>query len=104
MDMINGMLKEDLEYELLVEQRYVDAIRELPRGSMQKKRIYGNEYFYLKYREGSKVKTDYLGVLSDEQIEEIQGKISKRKQFENLLKEARKAIKYLRKVLNVKTG
>ena len=104
MDMIKSVLEEQLEYALESERRYKKAVNELPRGSLSKKKINDNYYYYLVYRDGKKVKSEYLGKLFDEEIEEYQKKIKKRRMYKDILKNLSKEIKYLKKVLNVQAA
>lgn len=102
MDMVQSVLQEQLEYALESERRYKEAIEELPRGSLSKKKINDHYYYYLVYRDGGKVKSEYLGKLFDEEIEEYRKKIEKRRLYQEILKNLSDEIKYLKKVLNVK--
>jgi len=102
MDMIKGVLKEQLGYALESEKHYKEAIKELPRGSLSEKKRNGKLYYYLAYREGRKMKFEYLGKLFDEEIEEYQNKIDKRRLYKKILMGLKKEIKFLRKALNEK--
>ena len=102
MDMIKGVLQEQLEYALEAEQQYSEAIKELPRGSLSEKKRNGRSYYYLAYRKDGKMKFDYLGRLYDEEVEDYKEKIEKRRLYNKKLKNLNKEIKYLKKVLNVK--
>lgn len=102
MDMIKGVLQEQLEYALEAKRRYNENIKELPYGSLSEKERNGKLYYYLAYRKDGKMKFDYLGKLFDEEIEEYNEKIEKRRLYKNILKNLNKEIKYLKKVLNVK--
>lgn len=102
MDVIKGVLKEQLEYALESEKHYTEAIKKFPVGSLSRKVINGSIYYYLIYREGKQVKTEYIGRLFDEEIEEYQDKINKRRLYEKILRGLRKEIRFLRRVLNAK--
>ncbi|MCD4784103.1 MAG: hypothetical protein K8T10_09805 [Candidatus Eremiobacteraeota bacterium] len=102
MDLIKSVLQEELESSLETQKYYQKEISKLPRGSLSKKKTGGKAYYYLSYKEGSKVKTDYLGKLSDEKIKDYQDRINKRRHYQSQLRKVTKKIKYLRKVLNVK--
>lgn len=47
--------KERIDYML---NKYLQRLKELPKGSITVKKIGINTYYYLKYREGNKVFTD----------------------------------------------
>ncbi len=99
--MVKGVLREELEHAKRAKQRYEEGLDELPRGSLQKKKINDKAYYYIAYRNGNKVKFDYLGKLSDADIKSYREKIEKRKRYKKLIKDLDKEIKYLGRVLNV---
>jgi len=102
MDLIKSVLQEELESSLEIQKYYQKEISKLPKGSLSKKKADNRVYYYLAYREGSKVKTDYLGNLSDKEIKDYQDKINKRRHYQSQLRKVNKKIKYLRRILNVK--
>ena len=59
-----SVLEEVLLEEYDRSMRIINAIKAeqqtLPRGSVQKKLIGGKEYYYLQYRDGSKVRSNYI--------------------------------------------
>jgi hypothetical protein len=104
MDMVKGVLREELEDSMETQDFYRKALENLPKGNVARKNIRGQAYYYLEYREGSKVKTDYLGRLPDdkEKIEDFQKKIAERKRYKKSLMEVNQKIEYLQKALNVR--
>lgn len=102
MNSIQDVLREELEYELKMLEQYRRVVDDLPRGSLWKKIVNSRVYYYLAYREGRKVKFDYIGKLSDENLKAMREKIGKRKRYKILIKDLNKEIKYLKKLLNVK--
>lgn len=100
MDMMLDVVQEELENSIRIQDRYKKAISRLPRGSLSKKKIDGNEYYYLAYWESSGgVRTRYLGKLSEAQVQKYQEKIRKRREYKRLLKRAQEQIKFYQKVL-----
>jgi hypothetical protein len=99
MDMVKDVLEDSLRHAFDVLEAYRKKIDSLPKGGIYAKTINGNVYYYLSHREGKKVKTDYLGKLSDEEIKEIREKIEKRKRYEKMLKDVEAEIKFLHKAL-----
>ena len=57
---IDTILKEKARIEYML-NRYRKIIEELPKGSLNESNKNGQKYYYLKYREGKKVITKYLG-------------------------------------------
>ena len=80
-----------LKYSL----RLKKEISKLPKGSIKKRKIGNNYYFYLQYRDGKKVIQKYLG---KQEPEGIIKKINKRKAFEKQLKKISEALKLLTKI------
>jgi len=84
MPYILGVLQE--EYERLTRQRkiYSDILKDLPRvgGSIVKKEISHNIYYYFAYREGKQVKTDYI---KKENLEEFKEKLKERDRVKKVI-------------------
>lgn len=99
MDMIQDVLDHEYHHSLDVLDLYRKRLDSLPKGRMYPKKINGKIYYYLAYRDGKKVKTDYLGKLSDEEIKAMQEKIDQRKRFEERIKEVERRKQFLQKVL-----
>ena len=99
---IKDMLNEELENSLRIKQEYEQVLAKLPRGSLVRKLISGRPYFYLAHREGKKVKFDYLGKLSDEEVSHYDNAKQSRARYREHLRELNKQIQFLRKVLREK--
>jgi len=102
MDVIKDMLRDSLRHDMESLELYQKRIDSIPKGVVSSKKINGKSYYYLSYREGNKVKTDYLGKLTEQEVKEYQEKIEKRKRYQKMLKKLQKEIKFLRKVLGIK--
>ena len=65
---------------------YKKEIDTLPKGTITKKKVGNNEYYYLKYRSGVKTITDYIGkdIIKVEGIKQL---LAKRKHDELMLSE-----------------
>ena len=82
---IFGMLQEEKQRNLEMQEAYKKEIQALRKGSIMMKRVSGHSYYYLRYRQGNKVKNDYIG--KDENVvEEIKREIEKRKYLQGVLK------------------
>jgi hypothetical protein len=99
MDMVKGVLREQLEYAIYVQDEFEKSMEGFPKGSIVKKE---GGYCYLAYREGGKVKFEYIGKLSDEELKIYQEKIEKRRRYKKLLRDNKEQIKFLRRALKVK--
>jgi hypothetical protein len=104
MNIFSNMLKEELENSLKIKERFLSELNEVPVGSLNIKNIKGHPYYYLNIREGDKVKSQYLGKLSKAQIKEYKDLENKRKKYRQSIKELNQQIKYLRRVLNVRSA
>jgi len=82
---IFGMLQEEKQRNLELQKTYKKEIESLRKGSITVKNISGKNYYYLKYRQGGKVKNEYIG--KDESVAgEIRQEIEKRKYLHGVLK------------------
>ena len=99
---IKDILREELQNSLQIKQDYERALAALPRGALVRKVIGGRPYFYLAHREGNKVKFDYLGKLSDEDVRRYEEAKQSRARYRKRLSEVNKQIRFLRKVLRAK--
>ena len=95
---IYGMLKEEKQRNLELQEAYAKEIKLLPKGSLVAKRRNGRTYYYLRYREKDKVKTDYVGK-DDSSVEDIRRGIAKRKQLEIVARRLRTEYKQICKIV-----
>lgn len=98
MAIIKNVLEEELERLEKMQKVYEEKITSLPKGVIRIKLIQNKCYPYLMFREGSKVKTKYLK-LKEEEIQELREKIEQRKKHEQTLKEIKKDIELIKKVI-----
>jgi len=102
MGVIKGVLKEELENSLRMKKEYEKALRQLPEGCLDEKKIRGHKYYYLVKRVGSKVKYIYKGKISNEEVDKYNEAKKLRAKYRKLLSQVKKQIKYLRGVLRGK--
>jgi len=104
-DIVKGVLEEELRSSIHKRERYLSLIHSLPKGKLSKRKIGRRDYLYLLHREGSRVKNDYVGIpdRDRDKIEKLSGEINQRKSYEKALRDLNKKIKYLEKLLNVKS-
>jgi len=93
---IKSVLREELENSLRMKERYEEELAGLPRGSLVKRIIKGNQYYYLVYREDGKVRSDYKGKSSPEEIAEYNAAKRKRAQYRKQLSKVKKQIRFLK--------
>jgi len=95
---IYGMLHEEKQRNLAMQETYKQEIQSLPKGTIIIKNVSGNDYYYLKYRQGEKTKTDYLGK-DIKAVESVKREIEKRKNLQDVLKRLRVEYKQICKVV-----
>ena len=98
MSVIQGVLLEEKERNLMMQNQYMQEISALPKGSIVKKSKKSGDYYYLSYRDGKKVISDYLGK-DGERVREIQRSIEKRKHLEGLIKNLKSELKLIERVV-----
>lgn len=100
---IKELLKEELGNSLRMERDYRRALAKLPRGSVVKKIIRGRAYYYLAYREKSRVRFLYKGrKMEEREIAKYRDAKRFRAQYRKLLSNVRKQIIFLKKALRAK--
>jgi len=98
MSVIEGVLREERERNLMMQNQYLQEISTLPKGSVVKKSKKSGDYFYLTYRKGNKVVSEYLGK-DTKKVQEVQQNIDKRKYLERLVKNLKGKLKLIAKVV-----
>ena len=97
---IKGVLKEELENSIRMQEKYEEELAKLPVGSLIKKKIKGHEYYYIVMRENGKVKFVYKGKkVSEALVEEYARAKELRAKYRKLLSQLKKQIKFLRGAL-----
>ena len=102
MGVIKGVLKEELGNSLQMKKNYERELAKLSQGSLIKKKINANEYYYLVVREKGKVRFIYKGKLSDREIKKYKEAKEYRAKYRKLLSQVKKQIKFLRSALRGK--
>lgn len=101
MAILKGILKDSLDYYLDLDRRLRARLKELSPGSVLKRRIGRQDYFYLNYRNGSRVVSRYLGRKEPKQIEK---EIKERRLIKQQLKEVEENLSMLRRLEKRKRG
>lgn len=98
MNVIYAMLEEEKKRNIKMQKAYIFELIELPKGTICEKTIGKKVYYYLKYRQGKKIISKYVGKDLKE-VSIIKDKILKRKYLENVIRELRAEYKTLCKVV-----
>lgn len=104
MSVLRGILKEEKLRLKSLSRMYVSELKKLPRGSISLKRIRNGEYAYLAYRKQGRVRFDYLGAASSEQVHKMHEKVKERRKLEELLKRAMGNLKEVEGMLRVRAA
>ena len=91
---IDTIIKEKTRIEYMLE-RYRKIIDELPKGTLSESNKNGQKYYYIKYREGKKVITKYIG----KDAGEMPALIEKRKHTEAMIKSLEEELRIANKAL-----
>ena len=95
MAILKGILKESLDYYRDLDRRYRARLKELPSGSVLKRRIGRKDYYYLIYRNGRRVISRYLGKEEPIQMEKD---IKERRLIKQQMKEVRENLLMLGRI------
>lgn len=85
--------KKRIEYMLT---RYQEEYDHLPKGSISEKKAGTRTYYYLKYRDGKKVVSEYI---NKSRIDEIRTQLEKRKHIEVMIKSLQEELAIANRVL-----
>lgn len=84
MSILENVLEEEYSRSLRLSQAMENELASLPKGSIRERKIGEREYYYLNYREGDKVKSDYIQA---DAVDELNKKIDRRRELKAALKE-----------------
>ncbi len=98
-EIVKSVFQDELERNQRLVARYEKELKNLPKGSIFKRKIGNKEYLYLNYREGEKVISKFLGKAEEFNSEELQLQLDKRKEYKKLLKKLKIEQKELLKAL-----
>jgi hypothetical protein len=92
MAILKDILKESLVYYLDLDKRLKSRLGKLPRGSVLKRKIGRNDYYYLKLRDGDDVESRYLG---KERPLDLEKSLEERRLIKGQIKEVAENLKVL---------
>ncbi|MDO4438013.1 MAG: hypothetical protein Q4B86_01000 [Eubacteriales bacterium] len=92
---LNTVLQEKQRIDYML-ARYQETLSNLPKGTISEKKINGNIYYYLKYRDGKKVISKYVG---KDEIKEVREQVDKRHHVEAMIKSLTKEQRLATKIL-----
>ena len=96
MTIATQIIEQELERNGKMIQEYEGELLKLPKGKLTVKKINSHSYYYLKYRNGGKVITEYVGKDNCD-VSELNIKLEKRKHIEEMLTQLKSERKQLEK-------
>ena len=100
MAILKGILEDSWDHYRRLDKKIDRRLKALPNGSIYKRRLGKNSYYYLSVREGGKVQSKYLGKVLPAQIEKG---IKERRILEIQKKDVRRNLKLLVRTLKKKS-
>lgn len=79
---ISTVLQEKRRIDYMLE-KYQEILAGLPRGTLSEKSVNENTYYYLKYRDGKKVVSQYI---RKQDVDTLRQQIEKRRHIETMIK------------------
>lgn len=101
MGVVIDVIQEEADRLSSLIKLYDAKIAELPKGSISEKARGNQLYCYLAYREGSRVRFDYLGPKNSQKDLQLRSQIEQRRKYEKLRRESFDNLKQAKKLLNV---
>jgi len=98
MEVLNGILKEELNRLIKLKNNYENKLKKFQKGSLIMKEIKGHTYYYLNYRDNKKNVFKYLGKLNEEEISRLENDIKERRRIQKLYNQVRRNIVKLEKI------
>ena len=96
MSVLEEVLEEEYQRSKRLSQALEAELAELPRGSVRERKINNRIYYYLQYREGKQVKSDYV---PREKVDEVRRLVARRKDILVAIKEQERSRKQIEKAL-----
>jgi hypothetical protein len=102
MSVLRQVLKEEVQRLKSLSKVYASDIKKLPRGSISVKSIKNGEYAYRAFRDGEKVRFEYLGKNASDEVRQLSEKIVERRKLESLKRQASKNLREAQGMLRVR--
>lgn len=93
--MISMAMQEKQRIDYMLE-KYRGMLESLPKGTISEKQVNGNIYYYLKYRDGKKVVSQYI---RRAEMEDLKKQIERRHHIESMIRSLSEEQKLAEKVL-----
>ncbi|MBF0430457.1 MAG: hypothetical protein HQK83_04220 [Fibrobacteria bacterium] len=101
MSILKDVLVEERDRLVALIKQYGKEMALLPKGSLSVKKIRNGLYAYRAFREKYKVCFEYLGSVESEKALKFKEKMEERRNFNSLLKDAKKNLDEVQRMLSV---
>lgn len=98
MDYIKRIVSDETKKIRSLKAKYEKQLLLLPKGSLRKRRRGRHEYYYLSFRDGEKVITDYVGK-DNKEIDKLKESLEKRKHVEEILRRLNRELSFANRIL-----
>ena len=98
MSLVFTTLSREVKQFRALQDSYEAQLSGLPKGSLRIRERNGKSYYYLSYRNGQKVITDYVGN-DEDKVNKIKEQLQKRKHIEEILKKLNDEMNCIKKAL-----
>lgn len=102
MDIVISILEEELRNAKERLKVYKEKFPVLAKSHLYPKKINRNIYYYLRYRDGQKIKSDYIGKLNKDELHKYRLAIEEAKQNREKIKKLKQRIRFIEKSLQYK--
>lgn len=96
MSVVEEVLKEEYDRSVRLCRLMQAEFDSLPKGSIRARSIKGHEYYYLNYRDGDKVRSDYIAAAD---LDDMRYKVKRRRELKEALKEQRRTQRQIERAL-----
>ena len=96
MSILDEVLIEEYERSKRFKKMYQEKLQDLPKGYLSRKNIKGKVYYYLQYRDGEKIVSQFV---PNENVESLQKQIEDRRKYEKRVREVEADLRKIRKAV-----
>lgn len=93
-----NLISDEVKRIRALKESYVQQLKLLPKGTLQTRRRGKHEYYYLAFRDGKKIITEYVGK-DEKRIHELKQSLEKRKHVEDILRQLDRELSIAKRIL-----
>lgn len=96
---IKSVLKDEQQRLKQLATSLLQHLHQLPKGYLLQRKVGKQVYFYLSYRQKSRIQQDYRGKMSQKEVHQIKEQMKRKKQLRKQLQEVERRLENLQKAL-----